>query len=238
MSRVFRKGIGTAVFLLVAPALWGAGPVPQKRMPAQPASSRIAPVETVLPGRADIGLMRSYDERCQECHARDGNATEIGDGVSGIGKFPKLAGQSAEYIVKQIGDFARGKRHSDEMEIMARSLDTQDLFDIAAYYAALPAMRGPLANPDPLADALYRQGDAQRGIPACIGCHAERVAADRQPLGGVPRIAGQHERYLNKQLKDWRSGERRNDPGNVMNDIARKLSEPELDALARYLAGL
>lgn len=198
------------------------------------------PVTSVPVPRGDpvAGKIKSFDDRCQECHAHDGNAIEIGDGVSGIGKFPKLAGQRYDYIIKQFTDFRDGRRSSDEMYVMASTVDEYELRDIAAYFSSLPVMQGDGGKGSERARQLFVEGDPVKGIPACSSCHIERNVGGA-PQGTVaPIISGQHRRYLHKQLSDWRSSERRNSPGGVMSAIGGRLSDKEIEALAEYLSGL
>lgn len=185
-------------------------------------------------GDATLGQAKADSERCIECHGEQGQGLQHANGPEG--KFAKLAGQSAPYLLKQLDDFRSGARKHDVMAVMARSLDAADARDIAAYFAAQPAMRGDGQGQSPAAQRLFTEGDAGRGLPACVSCHGD---AQRAPASALhPRIAGQEYRYLAQQLQDWRSGWRRNSPGGVMGPIASKLSEAEIDALALYLAGL
>lgn len=185
-------------------------------------------------GKGDplAGKLKSEDERCQECHGHDGNANDIEDGLANLGKYPRLAGQRYDYLVKQFREFRSGKRNNETMAVMARTVDDADLADIAAYFASRPPMRGEPRAANPLGRKLFREGDAARGLPPCAGCHGEGAA------GESPLIAGQHRRYLQKQLIEWRAGERRNSPGDIMNATAAKLGDAEIDALADYISGL
>lgn len=227
MPSLKKRLLGLCLLGLLSGQLSAAAPKKVRQAPSP------LPPAAVQPAKGDpaAGKSKSFDDRCQECHAHDGNATEIGDGVSGIGKFPKLAGQRYEYIIKQFADFREGRRSSDEMYVMASTVDEHDLRDIAAYFSGLKVMQGAGSKDNGLARQLFQQGDAARGIPACAGCHTERSS-------GAPIISGQHQRYLTKQLIDWRSAERRNSPGSVMNAIASPLSDQEIEALAEYISGL
>lgn len=233
-------GISTVVssallsIAIVLPVL--AQPSKPGKATINPATTQVQAAGSNLPkGNALAGKTKSDDERCQECHGHDGNADDIQDGVGNIGKFPRLAGQQAGYIVKQFTEFRSGKRNNETMAIMAKSVSTADLLDIAAYFASQQPMRGDGQGDNPLGKSLFLNGDAGRGILPCAGCHSE--AAN----GGTsenPRIAGQHRRYLQKQLIEWRAGERHNSPGGVMNAMARGLTDAEIDALANYISSL
>lgn len=187
-------------------------------------------------GNALLGREKIDSERCQECHGIDGQGAGHANGPEG--KFAKLAGQDAAYILKQMQDFRSGARKHDQMAIMARSVSDEDVRDIAAYFAGLPVMKG---EPDPQAAAsaalgqrLYAQGDAARGVLACASCHSP--ASQGQGSALAPRIAGQEWRYLDKQLRDWRSGERKNSPDGVMNKALAPLTDTDIEALANHLA--
>lgn len=206
---------------------------------APPVKAKAAPVAVPVPalpfrGDAVAGLLKSESERCQECHGVDGQGA--GHSNSTEGKFAKLAGQRPEYLVKQIQDFRSGARMHDFMAIMARSLDDADLVDIAAYFAAQSRMQGDGTGATPVAQRLYAEGDATRGITACASCHGEQGKG--LPGNPAPLIGGQEWRYLDTQLRAWRSGERRNSDGGVMNQVTRSLTEAEVQALVDYLAGL
>jgi cytochrome c553 len=173
-------------------------------------------------GNVDVGRIKSESERCQECHGADGN----GNGQDG--KYARLAGQYPAYIVKQLQDFRSGARKHDFMMIMARSLEEADIADIAAYYAAQPAMRGEQAHGDTEA--------GRRLFAACAACHGAQGRGNG--AAGFPAIAGQDAKYLRNQLLAWRSGERRNSPGGAMNAATKDLTDAEIDALAHYLSGI
>jgi cytochrome c553 len=185
-------------------------------------------------GDAAAGRIKSESERCQECHGVDGN----GNGESG--KFAKLAGQYPDYIVKQIRDFRSGERKHDFMSMMARSLEDADVIDIAAYYAGQDKMRGDSggnsSGAHALAQKLFASGDPARGMAPCAACHGANGKGNGN--AGFPVIGGQEAKYLEKQLLDWKSGERRNSAGAVMSKIARDLNDAEITALVRYLSGL
>lgn len=195
--------------------------------------SRNAPV---FKGDPVAGRLKAEDERCQECHGHDGNANDIEDGIGNIGKFPRLAGQLPTYLMKQIRDFRSGARQNDSMFIMARSLSDRDAADIFAYFSSqkVASEKGDAEH----GRRLFTQGDAARGIPACAGCHGEAGQGQQVGDAAYPRLAGQHRRYVTKQLTEWRAGERKNSQGGVMNMITRQLSDNDIDQLAAYVAGL
>ncbi|MDR3353292.1 MAG: cytochrome c4 [Zoogloeaceae bacterium] len=185
-------------------------------------------------GDPAAGKLKSDTERCQECHGSDGNG-DMGDGVGNLGKFPKLAGQKAEYLIKQLQDFRAGERkNDDQMPMMAKSISDADMADISAYFASLPVMRGEKSAADlEKGRKLYMKGDPERYILPCQSCHGEagRGGADET----IPSVGGQHRRYLVKQLSEFKKTVRQNSP-DAMNQIAAALSDEEIEALADYLA--
>jgi cytochrome c553 len=205
----------------------------QKAADIQRAPEALAPVGSIAAGK-----LKSDDERCQECHGHDGNASDIEDGVGNIGKFPKLAGQHADYIVKQLSDFRSLRRNHEIMNLMAKSLTEADKADIAAYFSSQKKMHGDGKGDNTLGRNLYLQGDASRNILPCISCHTETPAGVTPANSQNPVIGGQHRRYLEKQLLEWRAGARRNSPGDVMNATTKLLTDAEIEALANYVSGL
>lgn len=185
-------------------------------------------------GDARLGQDKAESERCLECHSPDPQDTATSGPEA---RFAKLTGQAPDYMLKQIRDFRSGARRHDFMSMMARSLDDADAADIVAFFASRPAMKGDGSGDNDTGRRLYIQGDPQRGIPACIGCHGE--AGKGQVVDGVrlPLLGGQQARYLDQQLRAWRNGERRNSAGGTMNLFTKALTDPEIEALASYLAG-
>jgi len=194
------------------------------------------PANLELQGDATAGKIKSEDNRCQECHGPDGNGQ--GPTTGAAGKFAKLAGQSPDYMLKQIRDFRSGERKHDLMLIMAKSIDDIDAADIAAYFASQQKMQGDTSGDNAIAKNLFTLGDPSRNILACVSCHGPngKGIAGAQQL--IPVIGGQEWRYLEKQLLDWRSGERQNSPGAVMNNIAQQLTNDEIRLLTDYISGL
>lgn len=236
MGRLALAVFGSLLLLMIVlPASAETGrPVSSTGSRTKPAT---AAETAVLPGRGNplAGQAKAEDERCVECHGHDGNANDIEDGVGNIGKFPRLAGQNAAYIVKQFREFRSGKRNNETMSIMAKTVSDTDLADIAAYFSAQKLIAGQVSGINPQGRNLFLGGDAARGILPCAGCHSGAAA---ESSGENPRIAGQHRRYLQKQLIEWRAGERRNSPGDIMNNVAKGLSDTEIDALADYVSSL
>ena len=168
---------------------------------------------------------------CQGCHGEDG--------MSAAPSFPRLAGQYAGYIKKQITDFQARARKDDTMEGMADTVtEKQDLEDIAAYFASQKTMRGDTATSSFPGKYLYMNGNPATNLYGCINCHGENGKGKSPNNAVFPVIGGQHKDYLVKQLNEFRNGKRNNDPAGMMGDIAEKMTDVEIDAVSEYLAGL
>lgn len=186
--------------------------------------------QRIGPGDVAVGKQKIQSENCQECHGR------LGIGLSATS--PKLTGQYADYIVKQLKNFQSGERRHPVMNSMADGLTDDDVQDIAAYYASNKAMHGDGSGESRIALDIFFKGDLTRNILPCIGCHGETGKGKYSATGSYPVIGGQHRIYLREQLRNWRKGERGNSPGGVMNVIAKSLSDTEIEALAEYISGL
>jgi len=184
-------------------------------------------------GDAKAGKIKS--ELCQGCH-----------GVNGISidptTFPNLAGQFAGYIFKQVQDFQLGNRHDDTMSAMAATVTSrQDLKDIATYFASQKQMKGkPSGNKIAKAGAkLFENGNKKLGsYGACVRCHGKKGKGKGKANALFPVIGGQQKAYVIKQLKDFKTGKRANDPAGMMAMVAKGLSDKEIEAVADYVSGL
>lgn len=158
---------------------------------------------------------------CAGCHGADGKPVDP--------SIPTIWGQQAGYIYIQLRDFKRGDRKSDIMQPIASSLERQDMLDIAEYFSqkAWPDLGQPRASKDVSERAL----SANRSI-GCTGCHLDHFQGDST----VPRLAGMGREYLAKQMADFRSRARGNNPG--MSDLMLATPPDDFAALAEYLAGL
>ncbi|MCX8085726.1 MAG: cytochrome c4 [Rhodocyclaceae bacterium] len=171
---------------------------------------------------------------CGACHGPDGNSPSSAN--------PKLAGQHAEYLYKQMKNFkadANGKseRVNAIMNGMIAPYTDEQMKDFAAYFASQKPTLGEAKNRETLelGKKLWRAGDASKGLPACAGCHGPTGAG--LPIQ-YPRLAGQYAEYTEAQLKAFRAGERANDPNKMMRMIALKMTDAEIKAVADYIAGL
>ncbi|MGO2563333.1 MAG: c-type cytochrome, partial [Pseudoalteromonas nigrifaciens] len=157
---------------------------------------------------------------------------------------PKLAGQHADYIYKQLQDLKLGMtsggkkgRMDPVMSAMAMPLSEQDMKDLSAYFASLNMSEE--ATPKDVVETgkiLYKAGDADRGIPGCAACHGPR--GNGSSLAKFPKVSFQHPGYVKAQLEKFRDGTRQNDLNGVMQDIAKKLTDKDIEVLSQYLGGL
>jgi cytochrome c553 len=180
---------------------------------------------------------------CGACHGPDGNSV--------VPVNPKLAGQNADYLFKQMRNFKGGgvdgkpARSNAIMNGMIAAYSEDQMRDFAAYFSSQTQKVGEAKNRDTIemAQKLYRAGDISRGLPACAACHGPTGAGIPAEF---PRIGGQQPEYIEVQLKAFRTSGadpkdpngRDNDPNKMMRMVAVKMTDPEIKALADYLAGL
>lgn len=189
--------------------------------------SSIAP--TLLFAQGDAAAGQAKSALCATCHGADGN--------SALSINPKLAGQSAKYIVKQLMDYKSGERVNPTMSAMVGSLSDQDMQDIAAWYSSQAVtLQGADAETLELGQRLYRGGNKELGVAACSACHSPTGSGNAP--AGFPSLSGQHMDYTLSQLKSFRAGERANDSGSMMRSVVERLTDKELEALASYVSGL
>ncbi|MEP6790201.1 MAG: c-type cytochrome [Ramlibacter sp.] len=186
---------------------------------APPAPAAVKP--DLVQGEAKFTAM------CVSCHGAGGN--------SGTPANPKLAQQHPDYIYKQLQEFKAGKRPNPIMMPMASTLTDADMKNIAAYVGGQKAKAGFAKDKDLVAvgERIYRGGIADRQIAACAGCHSPNGAGIPAQY---PRLSGQHADYVAAQLTGFRDGARKNSP--QMIQIAAKLNDREIKAVADYIAGL
>jgi len=204
---------------------------------ANASAEEAAPAGTVA-GSADAGATKAAV--CTACHGVNGNSTNP--------EWPVLAGQNAVYIREQLGMFKAKKRNNPVMQPIVDPLTEQDMADLAAFFAAqTPA--GLEADPSywKAGEALYRSGDATRGIPACVACHGP--AGQGNAAAGFPALRAQHSVYTVKQLQDYLTKNRYRDAANpekinstrnsvMMTTIAARLTPEDIRNLASYVQGL
>ncbi len=178
---------------------------------------------------------------CLACHGEGGN--------SAVPNFPKLAGQGEKYLLKQLKDVKAGERVIPEMAGLLDKLSETDLANIAAYFAAqttqlsgskalkVQVNSGEKVDALKLGNTIFRGGNAATGVPACSGCHSPSGLGNSP--AGYPRLSGQHAAYIEKQLKDFRAGNRVNDgEAKTMRQVAQNMSDAEITAVANFVAGL
>ncbi|MDB5963813.1 MAG: cytochrome c, class [Polaromonas sp.] len=169
----------------------------------------------------------SFTAVCASCHGADGNSAIPGN--------PKLSQQHPEYLVKQLQEFKSGKRKSPVMQAFASALSDDDMKNISFWAASKKAKPGFAKDKElvTLGERIYRGGIADRQVAACAGCHSPNGAGIPAQY---PRLSGQHADYVAAQLTNFRDGVRLN--SLQMNQVAAKLNDREIRALADYVAGL
>lgn len=190
--------------------------------------------ESLVDGSVEAGKTKSLT--CSACHGPAG--------ISVNPLWPNIAGQSANYIETQLNAFkpdADGNylRYDPLMSPQSMLLSAEDARDLAVYYESLPPPAMSVADPSIVqkGEALYRGGDAEKGVAACLACHGP--TGHGNPAAEYPAVQGQHAAYSAKQLRDYASGARKSDGATrIMRDIASRLSEEDIVALASYMQGL
>ncbi len=189
---------------------------------ALPASGQPAPGADPAKGAEIVARL------CISCHGADGNST--------IALNPKLAGLHPQYLRKQLLDYKAKRRRSDIMEAMVEALSDPDIESLAAHYSAQKPAPGEVRRPEllELGKKIYTDGNELTGVPSCSGCHYPDGAGTAR----FPRVAGQHAEYTLRQLKDFKDGKRENDRGLVMQSLAVRMTEKEMEAVSEYIAGM
>ena len=177
---------------------------------------------------ADLEVAKSIvKEKCHLCHGEEGEASSA--------VYPRLAGQNRTYLVKQLKNFRDGKRKSDTMNEMAAGLTDEQIEALAEYFSSKPALSHRVRDKmfAAVGEYLFKKGNKYSGIPACKSCHGENGEGNEQ----LPRLAGQHKRYVSDQLQAFGERARTNDNA-IMHTVASKLTEMEREAVALYVSGL
>lgn len=190
-------------------------------------TSAVWAADAELKGDAAAGKTKSAT--CAACHGMDGNSTNP--------EWPKLAGQNEQYLYKQLMDFKEQRRINASMAPMVAPLTPQDMADLAAYFASQAGTPGQADQTQvTLGTQVFKGGNNATGVAACSACHSPTGAGN--PAATFPALAGQHPTYVKLQLNAFRKGERNNDAGKMMRNVANKMSDAEIDAVAEYIAGL
>ena len=184
-------------------------------------------VASLAPAHADEARAKKIiGGSCFLCHGAEGeSASEV---------FPRLAGQNAEYIAKQLENFKSGKRKSSAMANMVTDLSPEDMAALGQFYASRPAHKEAAKDTQLAAvgQYIYHQGNKFSGVPSCASCHGPEGAGSN----ALPRLAGQHAAYLDNQLKQFNKRERDNDNA-VMHTVVEKMTPLEMAAVSEYLSG-
>jgi cytochrome c553 len=178
-------------------------------------------------GSADAGKAKATV--CAACHGVDGNSLNP--------EWPSLAGQHETYILKSLKAFKGGTRKNVLMVGQVAALTEQDMQDLATYFAG-EKRQNKTADPKLLTsgERLYRGGNKESGVSACLACHGPNGRGN-QPAG-YPAIGGQHATYTAAQLRAYRAAERESDPNQMMRNVAARLTDSEINAVASYIQGL
>jgi len=160
-------------------------------------------------------------DSCAHCHGTDGNSTSSA--------YPSLAGQTRDYLYRQMKDFKEGRRKNAMMSPSIGVLSDQDMQDLAEYFSAQSIVRSKF-DADP---AKVEQGRKIAQEAQCVACHQ----AGFKGLNEFPRLSRQKYPYIVKQLKDYRDGLRTNDNG-LHAPVAKNLSDEQIAELAHYLASI
>ena len=214
--------------------------------PVEAAPLEAAPVDLSKThwGDAKAGAIKAGT--CAACHGLDGNPTDP--------QYPRLAGMPERYVAEQLALFKAGQRTGGMAAVMvpfATMLSPQDMRDVGAYFARQEAGAG-IADDTVIAEGpykgmkffepgqqLYRSGDFERGIPACMACHGPTGAGNPGPA--YPHVGGQQSAYVARRLETFRAGTgplADNEQFRIMATVAAKLTDEEIQSLASYLQGL
>lgn len=243
----FRRPLAFFVLTAVAAPVALAAPPAPSAAPAPASASSAAPAAAVDPAKAaeaaftqleavatkpgDATAGQAKAAACGACHGMDGNSSDA--------QYPKLAGQSEQYIVTQLMRFKSGTRANPIMAGMAAPLSPQDMHDLGAYFSQQKLLPG-VADEKLASDGekIYRDGDASRSIPACMACHGP--AGRGNPGWRVPQIGGQHADYVQTQLKAWHDGASWGSDAHakIMPTIAERLTAADIAAVSSYVEGL
>ncbi|TEU22033.1 MAG: c-type cytochrome [Gammaproteobacteria bacterium] len=204
-------------------------------------SAALALVSTHTLAAGNVALGQAKAATCIGCHGINGNSM--------IPNFPKLAGQSEAYLLKQLREFKTSDRIDATMAGMVAPLTDADMQNIAAYYAAQTVTPGTAKKSANIAlgEKIYRGGKKATGTTACIACHGPQGKG--VPAAGFPALSSQHAAYVAQQLKLFRQDSinaqtgankpsRANDYEGMMINFTKSLTNTEIDAVSEYIAGL
>lgn len=177
----------------------------------------------------DASMGKDKTMACAGCHGADGNSM--------MPVTPSLAGQNEKYLVKQLQDFKSGARQNAIMAPMANMLSDEDAGHVGAFFESQAVKLTPVEDQFiALGEKLYRAGDSDRNIPACMACHSANGKG--MASAGFPSLSGQRADYTKAQLQAFRAGSRTNDANKIMRDVVAKMSDEQIEAISQYIAGL
>ena len=199
-------------------------------------ASQIGVIVLVLSGlvtfgakAADVEAGKAKSAVCAGCHGVDGNSSNP--------VWPSLAGQHASYLYKQLMDFKEGRRVNAQMTGMVAALTPEDMKNLAAYYESMQPK--PVAFDAELIETgqgIYRGGITETSVAACMACHSPSGKGNGP--AAWPALRGQHPEYIVAQLQAFKHGERANDTGKMMRNVAERMSDEEMASVAAYVAGI
>lgn len=207
------------LFLVAAAGTFPMGPAIGKDEPSDDTSAE----QLVFKGREQPRVVA-----CVACHRVSGE----GDASTAFGN---LTGLTTDYFSKQLKDYKSGVRENRVMQVIAKSLSDRDIVALAEFYAKTKPSKAQQDIPEAPAIGvkLVEEGDDERGLIACLACHGRE---ERKSNDDVPNLHGQHALYIVNQLSAWQDGKRKNDPGSVMSNMAKKMTTEEIAAVAIYFA--
>ncbi|MGM0905003.1 MAG: c-type cytochrome [Pseudomonadota bacterium] len=169
---------------------------------------------------------------CMACHGPNGEG-------NAAGAFPYIAGMNEQYLYRQLKAYQTGERNNAVMSMNIDNFDDQQLQDIAAYYASLdkPTSTASDANAKLLkqGERLVNIGNWDEYIPPCSSCHGPNNQGVNE---NFPGIAGQHASYIKQQINSWKNGDRKTDKVQLMEAVAKRLNNEQIEAVSAYLASI
>lgn len=165
-------------------------------------------------------------ERCSHCHGENGEASNT--------IYPRLAGQHKEYMVKQLQNFRSGER-TGTMNDIAKDLTDEEMIGLAEYFSAQPPAKHRVRDKEfaAVGKYIFFKGNKFSGVASCSSCHGDKGHGTNK----LPRLAGQHKRYVSIQLEEFNNRKRTND-NHIMQSVAAQLTEFEREAVSLYVSGL
>lgn len=196
-------------------------------LPLRPLAALAALLVAAAAAAADLTrAVEIVEGKCFICHGAEGESSSP--------VFPRLAGQHASYVARQLADYQSGRRKNDTMQGMVADLNAEDFRLLGMYFESKPTRAHPVADPE-LAQVgrfVYNRGNPYSGVAACADCHGAAGHGTEK----LPRLGGQHAQYVETQLKKFSQRERTNDNA-VMHAVVEKMTELEMAAVAEYLSG-